>query len=81
MDKSIINRITALENKAPSDIVIHAITSSGEIVNEKVRNVIDKDGRIKDGFRGISNESGTIESGTRLKDLDRILAYIKNEAI
>ena len=44
MDKSIINRIKKLEDKAPSDLIVYAITDKEEVVEARVKDVLTEDG-------------------------------------
>ncbi len=81
MEKSILKRVEALENRVPSDIVIDVIKEDGTLERGKVKDFISEDGEMKKGYIGISIEGGSlVKSGNSLKDLDRILDYIKIRA-
>lgn len=81
MDKSILNRIKALEERKSNSLVIYAITDKGEMTEGKVKDIITEDGELKEGFSGIGCiDKGIVSSGANLKDLDRVLNHIRNEA-
>lgn len=81
MDKSILNRLKALEDKKPSDLIMKAYTESGELTEGRVKDILMEDGELKEGFSGIGMNSGSlVVSGNNLKDLDRILSHFRREA-
>ena len=76
MSRSVIRRLEALEKVMPSDLVIYAETTDGQRVEAKVKDVIDANGALNDGYAGI----GSVVSGKSNKDVDAILAHLKAEA-
>lgn len=82
MSVSLLKRIETLESQVSGDIVIIAITDKGEEVKARVKDVIEKDGTLKEGFSGIGNSehSRLILKGNSLKDLDRIIKSYFSEA-
>lgn len=80
MDKSIIRRIKALEDRKPKDLIIYAITEDGGLIEGRVKDIIDDNGELKEGYSGIGCvDKGLVRGGSDLKDLDRILNHIKAE--
>lgn len=81
MDKSILNRIKALEEKKPSELIIFAITDSGETVTRRTKDIITEEGTLKEGYSGVGvMDKGIVKSGDNLKELDRVLSYFQREA-
>lgn len=81
MDKSVLKRIKALEDKAPSDLIIYAITDQGEVTEGEVKDIITEDGELKEGYSGVGvMDVGLVKDGNSLKDLDRILSYFVKRA-
>lgn len=81
MDKSIINRIKKLEDKAPSDLIVYAITDKEEVVEARVKDVLTEDGELKKGYKGVGVlDVGLVKRGSSLKDLERILRFQQGEA-
>lgn len=78
MDKSIIKRIKALESKTPKDLVICYITEDGEEKEARVKELLTRDGELKEEYKNINLkfEGGFVRKGSSLKDLDRILRMI-----
>jgi hypothetical protein len=79
MDKSIVKRLEALEKKVPSDLIICAVTEDGELTKGRVKDIITKDGELKEGFSGIGDSGKLVVSGSNLKDLERILKHNRVE--
>ena len=82
MDKSIINRIKALEERKKNDLVIYAITDKGELAEGRVKDIISEEGELKEGFSGIGCiDKGIVKNGSNLKDLDRVLKCLMGETL
>ena len=81
MDKSIIKRLEALEGRKPSDLIIYAYSDSGDMTTGRVRDIISKGGELREGFSGIGDLERLIISGNSKKDLDRLLLYMRENAL
>lgn len=78
MDKTILNRVKALEDKKPSDVIIYAIAADGREVTGRVKDILTEDGTLKAGYTGIGSGMKLVVKGSNLKDVDRILKYHKS---
>ena len=76
MDKTILNRVKALEDKKPSDVIIYAIAADGREVTGRVKDILTEDGTLKAGYTGIGSGMKLVVNGSSLKDIDRILKHI-----
>lgn len=76
--RNLLSRIEALESKAPEDLVICYITEDGEEKEARVKELLTKDGELKEEYKNINLkfEGGFVKKGSSLKDLDRILRMI-----
>lgn len=82
MSVSLLKRIETLESQVSGDLVIIAITDKDEEVKARVKDVIEKDGTLKEGFSGIGSDNlRLVLEGNSLKDLDRILKYNFSTAV
>ena len=82
MDKSIINRIKALEERKKNDLVIYAISDKGKITEGRVKDIITESGELRKGFSGIGCiDRGIVRCGNNLKDIDRVLKYFLSESV
>lgn len=80
MEKSLLKRLEALEKKSSSDVFIFAETSDGAETVARVRDVLTSSGELREGFSGIGKDLSIVTEGKSLKDIDRILSYLRTEA-